>query len=173
MMFWRTAFFPPLRLVQKKQAPEAVPPAQSRPRQRSPARSTARCNRVAHGFAMMMRTTVTITGAAQRVPPIGGRTPRTIPLPEGTPTNKDSATIGNPINSTATKPRGPAICEVPSRFSRARNGLVEAADDALPAERHHRVEERRGDGLTHNGDAGCVDQQRGFHASCFGDAARG
>ena len=53
------------------------------------------------------------------------------------------------------------------------HGSPEAADDALPAEDGHGVEQRRGDGLTYDGDAGGVDEQAGFYAGVFSDFARG
>src|SRR5260370_42564117 len=53
-----------------------------------------------------------------------------------------------------------------------RLGAAEAVDDALAAEDHHGIEERRGHGLAHDGDARGVDEQAGLDAFSFGERAQ-
>jgi hypothetical protein len=52
-------------------------------------------------------------------------------------------------------------------------GSAEAADYSILAQGDHGVEERGGDGLADDGDAGGVDEEAGFDAAGLGDGAGG
>src|SRR5580700_10612170 len=72
---------------------------------------------------------------------------------------------GSPVHSM---PRSRSA----SNLVRGSERLLQTAYYARLPQRHHRIEERRSNGLANDGDSRGVNQQPGLHTGGFGDGAR-